>query len=172
MQNSAAQMYNYKVVRQFTIMTVVWGVIGMSVGLLVASQLVWPALNMDLPWTSFGRLRPLHTNAVIFAFGGNALFATSYYVVQRTCRARLWGDRAASFTFWGYQAFIVMAALGYVLRFLAGAANAHVLFTAAQFDLRQGGAVLAHGLDGAIEPRVSSVAHAEAVDASPLWRLA
>ena len=89
MQNSAAQMYNYKVVRQFTIMTVVWGVIGMSVGLLVASQLVWPALNMDLPWTSFGRLRPLHTSLVIFGFAGSAQFAASYYVVQRTCQTPL-----------------------------------------------------------------------------------
>ncbi|WP_423220828.1 cbb3-type cytochrome c oxidase subunit I, partial [Enterobacter ludwigii] len=71
--------YNYKVVRQFAIMTVVWGVIGMGLGVLIASQLVWPQMNIDLPWTSFGRLRPLHTNLVIFAFGGCALFATSYY---------------------------------------------------------------------------------------------
>ncbi|MGV2421676.1 UNVERIFIED_CONTAM: cbb3-type cytochrome c oxidase subunit I, partial [Pseudomonas aeruginosa] len=69
--------YNYKVVRQFAVMTVVWGVIGMGLGVLIAAQLVWPELNFDLPWTSFGRLRPLHTNAVIFAFGGCALFATS-----------------------------------------------------------------------------------------------
>ncbi|MFX5756761.1 cbb3-type cytochrome c oxidase subunit I, partial [Acinetobacter baumannii] len=73
--------YNYKVVRQFAIMTVVWGVIGMGLGVLIASQLVWPQMNFDLPWTSFGRLRPLHTNLVIFAFGGCALFATSYYTV-------------------------------------------------------------------------------------------
>ncbi|PTC36095.1 Cytochrome c oxidase subunit CcoN1 [Pseudomonas paraeruginosa] len=103
--------YNYKVVRQFAVMTVVWGVIGMGLGVLIAAQLVWPELNFDLPWTSFGRLRPLHTNAVIFAFGGCALFATSYYVVQRTSQARLISDTLASFTFWGWQAVIVGAVL-------------------------------------------------------------
>jgi len=103
--------YNYKVVRQFTIMTVVWGIVGMSLGVLIAAQLVWPSLNLDLPFTHFGRLRPLHTNAVIFGFGGSALFATSYYVVQRTCQARLISDGLASFTFWGWQAIIVSAAI-------------------------------------------------------------
>ncbi|HCK4788132.1 cytochrome C oxidase, partial [Pseudomonas aeruginosa] len=103
--------YNYKVVRQFAVMTVVWGVIGMGLGVLIAAQLVWPELNFDLPWTSFGRLRPLHTNAVIFAFGGCALFATSYYVVQRTSQARLISDTLAAFTFWGWQAVIVGAVL-------------------------------------------------------------
>ncbi len=101
--------YNYKVVRQFAIMTVVWGIIGMTVGVFIASQLVWPQLNFDIAWLSFGRLRPLHTNAVIFAFGGSALFATSYYVVQRTCHARLFSDRLAAFTFWGWQLVIVSA---------------------------------------------------------------
>ena len=103
--------YNYKVVRQFAIMTVVWGIVGMGIGVWIAAQLAWPALNFDLPWTSFGRLRPLHTNAVIFAFGGSALFATSYYVVQRTCQTRLVSDGLASFTFWGWQAVIVAAAI-------------------------------------------------------------
>jgi cytochrome c oxidase cbb3-type subunit I len=103
--------YNYSVVRQFAVMTVVWGVVGMLVGVLIAAQLLWPALNFDIPWLSYGRLRPLHTNAVIFAFGGCALFATSYYVVQRTCQVRLFGDRLAAFTFWGWQAVIVAAAL-------------------------------------------------------------
>ena len=103
--------YNYKVVRQFAIMTVIWGIVGMGVGVLIASQLVWPELNLGLPWTSFGRLRPLHTNAVIFAFGGCALFATSYYVVQRTSQARLISDGLAAFTFWGWQAVIVLAAI-------------------------------------------------------------
>jgi cytochrome c oxidase cbb3-type subunit 1 len=103
--------YNYKVVRQFAIMTVVWGIVGMFVGVWIAAQLAWPALNFDLPWTSFGRLRPLHTNAVIFAFGGCALFATSYYVVQRTCQTRLISDRLAAFTFWGWQLVIVAAAV-------------------------------------------------------------
>jgi len=103
--------YNYKVVRQFAIMTVVWGIVGMSLGVLIAAQLVWPALNFDLPFTHFGRLRPLHTNSVIFGFGGSALFATSYYVVQRTCQARLISDKLAAFTFWGWTAIIVSAAI-------------------------------------------------------------
>ncbi len=103
--------YNYKVVRQFAVMTVVWGIVGMALGVFLAAQLVWPALNFDLPWTSFGRLRPLHTNAVIFAFGGSALFATSYYVVQRTSQARLISDGLAAFTFWGWQAVIVLAVI-------------------------------------------------------------
>jgi cytochrome c oxidase cbb3-type subunit 1 len=111
--NSALEhpVYNYKVVRQFAIMTVVWGIVGMLVGVVIAAQLAWPALNLDLPWTSFGRLRPLHTNAVIFAFGGCALFATSYYVVQRTCQTRLLSDKLAAFTFWGWQLVIVAAAV-------------------------------------------------------------
>jgi cytochrome c oxidase cbb3-type subunit I len=104
--------YNDRVVRQFTVMTVVWGIVGMAVGVLIAAQLYWPALNFDIAWLSYGRLRPLHTNAVIFAFGGSALFATSYYVVQRTCHVRLFGgDRLAAFTFWGWQAVIVLAAI-------------------------------------------------------------
>jgi cytochrome c oxidase cbb3-type subunit 1 len=82
-----SQTYNYKVVRQFAIMTVVWGIVGMLVGVIAAAQLVWPELNVA-EWLHFGRLRPLHTNAVIFAFGGCALFATSYYCVQRTCHTR------------------------------------------------------------------------------------
>jgi cytochrome c oxidase cbb3-type subunit I len=103
--------YNYKVVRQFALMTIVWGVVGMLVGVLIAAQLLWPELNFSVPWLSYGRLRPLHTNAVIFAFGGSALFATSYYVVQRTSHARLFSDRLAAFTFWGWQAVIVLAAI-------------------------------------------------------------
>jgi len=103
--------YNYTVVRQFTVMTVVWGLVGMAVGVLIAAQLIWPELNFETPWLTYGRLRPLHTNAVIFAFGGSALFATSYYVVQRTCQARLFSDGLAAFTFWGWQAVIVLAAI-------------------------------------------------------------
>jgi cytochrome c oxidase cbb3-type subunit 1 len=103
--------YNYKVVRQFTVMTVVWGIVGMLVGVIIAAELVWPDLNMQLEWFHFGRLRPLHTNAVIFAFGGSALFATSYYVVQRTCQTRLFSDGLAAFTFWGWTAVIVAAAI-------------------------------------------------------------
>jgi len=103
--------YNYKVVRQFAIMTVIWGIVGMTVGVLIAAQLVWPALNFDTAWLTYGRLRPLHTNAVIFAFGGCALFATSYYVVQRTSQRRLISDGLAAFTFWGWQAVILAAAI-------------------------------------------------------------
>jgi cytochrome c oxidase cbb3-type subunit I len=103
--------YNYKVVRQFTVMTVVWGIVGMLVGVIIAAELVWPQLSMNLPWFHFGRLRPLHTNAVIFAFGGSALFATSYYVVQRTCQTRLFGGGLAAFTFWGWTSIIVLAAI-------------------------------------------------------------
>ncbi|WP_286978544.1 cbb3-type cytochrome c oxidase subunit I, partial [Pseudomonas sp.] len=103
--------YNYKVVRQFAVMTVIWGVIGMGLGVFIASQLVWPELNFGLEWTTFGRLRPLHTNAVIFAFGGCALMATSLYVVQRTSQARLISDSLASFVFWGWQLVIVLAVI-------------------------------------------------------------
>ena len=103
--------YNYTVVRQFAIMTVVWGIVGMLVGVFIAAQMAWPVLNFDIPWLTFGRLRPLHTNAVVFAFGGSALFATSYYVVQRTCHVPLFAPGLASFTFWGWQLVIVLAAL-------------------------------------------------------------
>ena len=103
--------YNDKVVRQFAIMTVVWGVVGMLVGLVIAAQLIWPALNFDVPWLTYSRLRPLHTNAVIFAFGGSALFGTAYYVVQRTCHVRLAFDKLAAFTFWGWQLVILLAAI-------------------------------------------------------------
>jgi cytochrome c oxidase cbb3-type subunit 1 len=103
--------YDLRVVRQFTVMTVVWGIVGMLMGVIIASQLAWPELNFDLPWFSYGRLRPLHTNAVIFAFGASALFGTSYYVVQRTCQTRLFAGGLAAFTFWGWQAIIVAAAI-------------------------------------------------------------
>ena len=103
--------YNDKVVRQFTIMTIVWAVVGMLVGVIIAAELIWPGLSMDLPWLTYARLRPLHTNAVIFAFGGSALFATAYYVVQRTCHVRLAFDKLAAFTFWGWQLVIVLAVI-------------------------------------------------------------
>jgi len=109
--DNRSDTFNYRVVRQFALMTVVWGIVGMAVGVLIAAQLIWPQLNFETPWLTYGRLRPLHTNAVIFAFGGSALFATSYYVVQRTCQARLFCDRLAAFTFWGWQAVIVAAAI-------------------------------------------------------------
>jgi len=98
-----------------TIAAVLWGVVGFLVGDIIAWQMAFPVLNLDLPWTSFGRLRPLHTSAVIFAFGGNVLIATSFYVVQRTCHARMPGKWAPYFVVWGYQLFIVIAATGYIL---------------------------------------------------------
>jgi cytochrome c oxidase cbb3-type subunit 1 len=109
--NASAVDYNFDVVRQFTVMTVIWGLFGTLVGVLIAAQLIWPALNFDTPWLTYSRLRPLHTNAVIFAFGTSALFATSYYVVQRTCQTRLFGGKLAAFTFWGWQAVIISAAI-------------------------------------------------------------
>ncbi|TYK64705.1 cytochrome-c oxidase, cbb3-type subunit I [Colwellia echini] len=107
--NTSAVNYNFDVVRQFTVMTVIWGIVGTSLGVLIAAQLIWPALNFETPWLTYSRLRPLHTNAVIFAFGTSALFATSYYVVQRTCKTRLFGGMLVPFTFWGWQAVIVSA---------------------------------------------------------------
>ncbi|KAB2657386.1 cytochrome-c oxidase, cbb3-type subunit I [Brucella tritici] len=101
-------------IRYGVIATVFWGVTGFLVGVVIAAQLAFPDLNLE-PYLNFGRLRPLHTSAVIFAFGGNALIASSFYVVQRTCRARLIGGDLAWFVFWGYQLFIVMAATGYLL---------------------------------------------------------
>ena len=102
-------------IRWGVIATVFWGLAGFLVGLIIALQLAFPALNLGLEWTTFGRLRPLHTSAVIFAFGGNALIASSFYIVQRTCRARLALPGVARFVFWGYQLFIVLAATGYLL---------------------------------------------------------
>jgi cytochrome c oxidase cbb3-type subunit 1 len=122
MSGGSAATFNYKVVRQFAIMTVVWGIVGMLVGVIIAAQLLWPDFVLwdGVPWLSYGRLRPLHTNAVIFAFGGCALFASSYYAVQRTCQVRLFGDALASFTFWGWQAVIVLAAVTLPLGFTSG----------------------------------------------------
>ncbi len=107
------------VIRYGTIATVFWAVVGLLVGVVVAAQLAFPDLNIE-PYFNFGRMRPLHTSAVIFAFGGNALIATSFYVVQRTSRARLFGGDLAWFVFWGYQLFIVMAATGYLLGITQG----------------------------------------------------
>jgi len=117
MQSQAT--YNYKVVRQFAVMTVIWGIVGMLVGVIIAAQLIWPELNV-VEWLSYGRLRPLHTNAVIFAFGGCALFATSYFAVQRTSHAPLFAPGLAAFTFWGWQLIIVLAALSLPLGFTSG----------------------------------------------------
>ncbi len=111
MNEAIENTYNYRVVRQFTIMAIVWGVIGMLVGVLIAAQLIWPELDFGMSWLSYGRIRPLHTNAVIFAFGGSALIGASYFVVQRTSNVRLFCDKLAAFTFWGYQAVIVLAVI-------------------------------------------------------------
>ena len=115
-----AARYHDTVVRQFSLMAVVWGVVGMLVGLFIAAQLAWPELNFGIPWLSYGRLRPLHTNAVIFAFGGCTLFATSYWVVQRTSQVPLFAPRLAAFTFWGWQAVIVAAAISLPLGYTSG----------------------------------------------------
>jgi len=108
-------LYDDDPIRWGMIATVLWAMVGLLAGLFIALQLAFPALNFDLEWTTFGRIRPLHTSAVIFAFGGNALIATSFYVVQRTCRARLAFPGLARFVFWGYQLFIVLAASGYLM---------------------------------------------------------
>ena len=114
-------VYNDDVVRRFMLAAMFWAIVAFSVGVYLAAELSWPAFNLGLPWINFGRLRPVHTSAAIFAFGGSALLGTSFYVVQRTCRARLWGGEAlANFVFWGYQFFIVMAALSYVMGFSQG----------------------------------------------------
>jgi cytochrome c oxidase cbb3-type subunit I len=112
--------YNDSVVRSFAIMTVVWGIVGMLVGVIIAAELIWPDLNFGQSWLSYGRLRPLHTNAVIFAFGGCALFASSYYIVQRTCHVRLFGGRLANVTFWGWQLVILLAAISLPLGITKG----------------------------------------------------
>ena len=107
----AEQKYNLGVVRWFTVMAVVYLVVGTSVGTYIASELAWPFLNFDIPYITFGRLRPLHTNAVIFAFGGCVLMATSYYSVQRTCGVRIWSDKLAWFVFWGWNLIIISAVI-------------------------------------------------------------
>ena len=113
MSNSqaATPQYEYGVVKQFAVMTVIWGIVGMAVGVFIAAQLAFPALNFDLPWLTYSRLRPLHTNAVIFAFGGCALMATSLYVVQRTNQTTLFAPALAKFVFWGWQLVILLAAV-------------------------------------------------------------
>jgi cytochrome c oxidase cbb3-type subunit I len=113
-------LYDDEVIRWGVIATVFWGMAGFLAGLYIALELAYPALNLGIEYTSFGRLRPLHTSAVIFAFGGNALLCTSFYVVQRTCRARLALPALARFVFWGYQLFIVLAATGYLMGITEG----------------------------------------------------
>jgi cytochrome c oxidase cbb3-type subunit 1 len=110
-----AEQYNYDIVKKFAIMTIFWGIAGMTAGVYIASELAWPFLNFDIAQITFGRLRPLHTSGVIFGFGGNALFATSFYIVQRTSQTRLWGGGFAEFCFWGWNAAIVIAGVGYLM---------------------------------------------------------
>ena len=112
--------YDNKIVKQFAYATALWGAVGMLVGLVVALQLVFPALNFDLPQTTYGRLRPLHTNAVIFAFVGNGIFMGVYYALQRLCKARMWNDRLSKIHFWGWQFIIVAAALTLLWGFTTG----------------------------------------------------
>jgi len=116
----SAGTYSDGVIRAFALAAVLWGVVGMLVGVIIAAQLTWPQLNFDIAWLSYGRLRPLHTNAVIFAFGGCVLFATAYHVVQRTCQTRLFLPQLAWFTFWGWQAVIVLAAVTLPLGITSG----------------------------------------------------
>jgi cytochrome c oxidase cbb3-type subunit 1 len=111
---ASTQQYNYEIIKKFSIMSLVWGLLGMAVGVYIASELAWPFLNFDIPEITFGRLRPVHTTLVMFGFGGSALFATSYYVVQRTCQTRLYSDWMAGFTFWGWQLVVGLGALSYM----------------------------------------------------------
>jgi len=103
--------YDNKIVKYFLLASVIFGFVGMLVGLLAALQLYWPQLNFDLPYTTFGRIRPLHTNAVIFAFVGNAMFAGVYYSSQRLLKARLFNDTLSWIHFWGWQLIILSAAI-------------------------------------------------------------
>ncbi len=112
---SVSQQYNYEIIRKFSIAAILWALFGMSVGVYIASELAWPFLNFDIPYITFGRFRPVHTTSVIFGFGGNALFATSYYVVQRTCQARLPSDLLANFTFWGWNLALVLGVISYMM---------------------------------------------------------
>ncbi len=114
-KTSQPAVYNDGVVRGFAVMSVIYGVVGMLVGVIIAAQLAWPELNMGVEWLVYSRLRPLHTSAVIFAFGGSALFATSYYVVQRTCHTQLFAGKLAWFTFWGWNAIVLSVVITYPL---------------------------------------------------------
>jgi cytochrome c oxidase cbb3-type subunit 1 len=117
---STPAVFHDTTVRLFAYAAVLWGIVGMAVGVLIAAQLTWPELNFGVPWLSYGRLRPLHTNAVIFAFGGCTLFATSFHVVQRTCQVPLFAPKLAEFVFWGWQAVIVAAAISLPLGYTQG----------------------------------------------------
>ncbi|HKJ08152.1 MAG TPA: cytochrome-c oxidase, cbb3-type subunit I [Gammaproteobacteria bacterium] len=109
------EQYNYDIVRKFAVMALFWAIVGMSVGVWLALELAYPHFNLNIPYITFGRLRPVHTSGVIFGFGVNALFATSYYIVQRTCQARLSSDFLANFTFYGWQAVLFIGLISYTL---------------------------------------------------------
>jgi cytochrome c oxidase cbb3-type subunit 1 len=108
---AAPVKYDMDVVKWFTIMAVIYLVVGTLIGVYIASELAWPFMNFDIPYITFGRLRPLHTNSVIFAFGGSTLMATGYYIVQRTGATRLWSNKLAWFTFWGWNLIILLAVI-------------------------------------------------------------
>jgi cbb3-type cytochrome c oxidase subunit I len=112
--------YDNKIVKKFAFATALWGAVGMLVGVIIALQLVFPALNFDFPLTTYGRLRPLHTNAVIFAFVGNGIFMGVYYSLQRLTKARMWSDKLSNLHFWGWQLIIVLAALTLVFGITTG----------------------------------------------------
>src|SRR5690554_4836565 len=107
--NSHQQHYNYDVVKYFCVTACVYLMLGTGVGVWIASELAWPFLNFDIPYITFGRLRPVHTNIVVYGFGGSVLMATAYYVIQRTCSVRLWSDKMAWFTFWGWNLYVIGA---------------------------------------------------------------
>lgn len=117
---ASTEQYNYAIVKRFAIAAVLWGVFGMAAGVWIASQLAFPFLNFDIAQITFGRFRPVHTTAVIFGFGGNALFATSYYVVQRTCQTRLYSDSLSSFTFYGWNLALILGVITYMMGITQG----------------------------------------------------
>ena len=121
-------VYDDATPRQFFIATVIWGIVGMLVGVIIALQLAWWPANLDLPWTSFGRLRPLHTNAVIFAFACNAIFAGIYYSTQRLCKVRMYSDALSKVHFWGWQLIIVAAAVSLPMGWTQGKEYAELIW--------------------------------------------
>ncbi|OSM02557.1 cytochrome-c oxidase, cbb3-type subunit I [Magnetofaba australis] len=127
-QTALSEKYDYGIVKMFTVVAVIYGVVGFLVGDLAAWELAFPNINGGIPYISFGRIRPLHTSAVIFAFGGSVLFATSYYIVQRTCKARLFAPGLARFTFWGWNAVIVGAVITYPLGMTQGQEYAETIW--------------------------------------------
>ena len=120
--------YDNAIVKKFAYATLLWGIVGMTVGLWIALELVYPALNLDVPWLSFGRLRPLHTNAVIFAFVGNGIFMGVYYSLQRLMKARMFSDLLSNIHFWGWQLIIVSAALTLPLGFTTSGEYAELVW--------------------------------------------